>query len=64
MASFEERFFLETRNPAKRLWRDLRLLHYLFRLAWGWLTVGGRVRRKYRVLAARGETFRVDDQAD
>ncbi len=60
MATFEERFFVESRNPARRLWRDLRLLAHLGGLAWKWATTGRRRRKKYRACEAAGEPYWLD----
>ena len=60
MASFEDRFCLTQRNLASRLGRDARLILYLARLAWGWLWIGGRVRRAYRACRQSGRTYWLD----
>jgi hypothetical protein len=41
---------------------DLRLLRKLCAMLWQYLTVGGRLRREYRLRESRGEVFWVDAQ--
>ena len=46
----------------ERPWRrDLKLLVQIARMLLGYLVAGGRLRRRYRALEARGETFWVDE---
>jgi hypothetical protein len=46
----------------ERPWRrDLRLLVRIARMLLDYLVAGGRLRRRYRALEARGETFWVDE---
>jgi hypothetical protein len=46
----------------ERPWRrDLRLLVQIASMLFGYLVAGGRLRRRYRALEARGETFWVDE---
>ena len=44
-----------------RLSRDARLLWFLAAMAWRNLTLGRRVRRRYRACMAASEPFYVDD---
>jgi hypothetical protein len=61
MKSFEDRF-CETRPGLwPRLARDVRLLWFLAGMAWRNLTMGGRVRRRYRAAMAKGDPLFVDD---
>jgi len=49
--------------PLERSWRrDLALLVRIGGMLVGYLVVGGRLRRRYRALEARGETFWVDEE--
>ena len=61
MKSFEERFCVTAPGLWPRLSRDARLLWFLAGMAWRNLTMGARVRRRYRASMARGEPFFVDD---
>lgn len=61
MKSFEERFCVTKPGIWPRLSRDARLLWFLLGMAWRNLTLGGRVRRRYRACMAAGEPFYVDD---
>ncbi len=61
MKSFEERFCAISPGLGPRLVRDLRLLWFLAGMAWRNLTMGARVRRRYRALMARGEPYFVDE---
>ena len=42
--------------------RDLKLMVQMARMLFGYLVVGGRLRRRYRAMEARGETFWVDEE--
>ena len=59
--SFGEEFYLTTRNPWRRLRRNLRLLGYIGFMAWVWLIVGGRVRRARRKALRGGQPYYVDE---
>lgn len=61
MKSFEERFCVTKPGWAPRLGRDLRLLWFLAGMAWRNLTMGRRVRRRYRDCMATGQPYFVDD---
>lgn len=61
--TFGEAFYLETRNPALRLWRNLRLAGYMARVVWTWAWTGGRVRRGVRRARRRGEVYHIDHLA-
>jgi hypothetical protein len=61
MKSFEERFCVTRPGLAPRLARDAKLLWFLAGMAWRNLTLGGRVRRRYRACLARGEPYFVDE---
>jgi hypothetical protein len=60
MNTFQQRYYLRTRNPLARCWRNVRLLGYIARVVWTWLFLGGRVRRALRRAEARGELYRID----
>lgn len=60
MKTFEQQFCLEKAGFFRRLGRDIRLLVYLGRLAFGWLVAGGRVRRDYRAKQAAKKTLWLD----
>jgi hypothetical protein len=56
---------MHTLDPARgeRPWRrDLKLLFQMAGMLFGYFWVGGRLRRRYRALEARGETFWVDEE--
>ncbi len=59
--SFGESFYLTTRNPWRRLLRNVRLLGYILFLGWTWLVLGGRVRRACQEAARSGEPYFVDE---
>lgn len=47
----------------ERPWRrDLTLLLQMASMLFGYLVVGGRLRRRYRAAERRGETFWVDEE--
>jgi hypothetical protein len=60
MKSFEERFCVTRPGRGARLARDARLLWYLVGMAWRNLTLGAKVRRRYRMAMAKGEPLFVD----
>lgn len=60
MTTFESKFCLDEAGFPRRLGRDIRLLAYLVRIAWGWLIVGGRIRRAYKARAAEGKTYWIE----
>ena len=62
--TFQERYYLGTGGPGRRLWRDLRLLAYVAALGWRWLIVGGRVRRAYRRALRTGRPWYIDHLAE
>jgi len=41
--------------------RDATQLWLMLRIAWAWLTTGGRVRRRYRRHQAEGTTYWIDE---
>lgn len=61
MQSFEERFSVTRPGLGPRLARDARLFWFLAGLVWRNLTLGARVRRRYRACMARGEPYFVDE---
>jgi len=61
--SFGEAFYLTTRNPWRRLERNLRLLGYVAFMVWTWLVLGGRVRRARRRALRSGRPYYVDELA-
>lgn len=62
--TFGEQFYLTTRNPLRRLVRNIELLSYIAFLIWTWLVVGGRVRRARRRAERMGNQLHIDDLAD
>ena len=52
---------LQTRQPDGRWRRDAALALRIFWMLVGYFVVGGRIRRRYRALEARGEVFWVDE---
>jgi|KBSSwiStaDraftv2_1062776.scaffolds.fasta_scaffold1462178_2 hypothetical protein len=49
--------------PHARPWRrDVRLLVQIARMLFGYAVAGGRVRRRYRALEARGGTLWLDEE--
>ena len=58
MKSFQEDFYLETSNPLRRLWRNVRLFGYVLQIVWFWAVRGGRVRRAVR---SAGQTGKAGD---
>ena len=62
--TFGEQFYLTTRNPLRRLVRNIELLGYIAFLIWTWLIVGGQVRRARRRAERNGDPFYIDDLAD
>ncbi len=64
MNTFQERYYLRDPSPVKRLYRNIRLLGYVARVAWTWLVLGGKVRRRYRKAEARGDRYQIDFLAD
>lgn len=62
-ATFEHRFHELRRGLHWRLWRDVRCAAFILSLIWRNLTVGARVRRKYRACKRSGEVFWLDDPA-
>jgi hypothetical protein len=61
MKSFEERFCVTAPGAMPRLGRDIRLAWFLAGMLWRNLTIGGRVRRRYRACRAKDEPFFVDE---
>ncbi len=61
MKSFEQRFCATAPGLWPRLSRDVRLLWFLAGMAWRNLTIGGKVRRRYRALMAEGKPYFVDE---
>jgi hypothetical protein len=61
--SFGEAFYLTTRNPWRRLLRNLRLFGYIGFLVWTWLVLGGRVRRARREARRSGRPYYIDELA-
>ena len=56
---------MRTLEPQRRErpWRrDLKLLRQMAGMLVGYFVVGGRLRRRYRAMEARGETFWVDEE--
>ena len=64
MSTFQEDFYLETSNPLRRLWRNLRLFGYVLRVLWLWAVLGGRVRRAVRRAGKAGDPFFIDSLGD
>lgn len=64
MSSFQEDFYLETSNPLRRLWRNVRLAGYVLELVWFWLVRGGPIRRAVKRARRTGEPFFVDALSD
>ena len=60
MKSFQEDFYLETSSPARRLWRNLRLLGYVLQMVWVWAVPGGRLRARLRRARRTGEPVVID----
>ena len=63
MKTFQEAFYLETRNPLLRLSRNVRLFGYILRMIWFWGLLGGRVRRAVRRSQRSGHTYYIDELA-
>ncbi len=61
MKSFEERFSVTAPGLGPRLARDARVFWFLAGMAWRNLTVGAKVRRRYRAALAKGEQIYVDE---
>lgn len=61
MKTFDERFCVKHHGLLPRITRDARLLWYLAGMVWKNLTIGGRVRRRYRDCARRGVPFFIDE---
>ena len=56
---------MRTLDPSRpeRTWRDdLELVLRIAGMLVGYFVAGGRLRRRYRTLEARGETFWVDEE--
>jgi len=56
---------MRTLDPPRheRPWRrDLKLVVQIARMLLGYFVAGGRLRRRYRALEARGETFWLDEE--
>ena len=61
MTTFEKRFYTQSRNPLARLWRDLRLIVYLGRMAVKWFSLGRKLRRHQRAYGeGKAEKLHVD----
>ena len=52
---------LQSQQPQSRWRRDASLALRIFWMLVGYFVVGGRIRRRYRALEARGEVFWVDE---
>jgi hypothetical protein len=61
MKSFEERFCVTQPGPWPRASRNVRLFWFLAGMVWRNLTLGGRVRRRYRAAMAEGKHIYVDE---
>ena len=61
MKSFQERFYLYEPSVPKTLWRDLRMLVYVLKVACAWLFTGARVRRAYGRARCAGEIWWIDE---
>ena len=62
MPSFEEQFYIENPSRWQALRRDLRLLLWLVRRAWLWLSKGLLVRIAYRRAQRSQEPLVLEDQ--
>jgi hypothetical protein len=61
MQSFEERFSVSRPGLGPRLARDAKLMWFLAGMVWRNLTLGAKVRRRYRACMAKGEPYFVDE---
>jgi hypothetical protein len=61
MRSFEERFCVSEPGMLRRVSRDVRLFWFLAGMMWRNLTLGGRVRRRYRAAMVKREPIYVDE---
>lgn len=61
VGSFQEDFYLETSSPVRRLWRNVRLMIYVLRVAWMWGVAGFRVRREIARARRCGDPFVIDE---
>lgn len=59
--NFEDLFHEMRPGLHWRLWRDVRCVLFLGTVLWRSLTLGRRVRRKYRACKASGEPFWLDE---
>jgi hypothetical protein len=59
--TFGERFYLTTRDPWRRLLRNVRLLGYIASLIWKWLVLGSRVRRACSKARRTGTPYFIDE---
>jgi len=53
---------LATPQNARPWRRDLKLLVQIARMLFGYVVAGGLLRRRYRALEARGQTFWLDEE--
>jgi hypothetical protein len=60
MATLDENFHVIEGGRWRRFRRDLRLVRFLFKITWGWIIDGGRVRKAHRRAAAKGEVMEID----
>ena len=60
MSAFDEKFHVLEDSRWKRFRRDVRLIRWLLLFVLFYLIAGGKVRRKYARLKARGEPFWLD----
>ena len=59
--TFDQRFIVKRPGLFPRLARDIDMMWYLAGMAWKNLTIGAKVRRRYRACQARGEPYWIDD---
>ncbi len=62
--TFQQRYYLTTTNPLRRLLRNADLLIYIFRAIWAWLFLGGRLRRAHRLAIKSGQPMDIDFLAE
>ena len=60
MPTYEQMFYLREASRWQRFRRDLRLLRMLAKVALIYIFPGTVIRRRYKSMKARGETFWLD----
>jgi hypothetical protein len=62
--TFQQRYYLTTTNPLRRLVRNADLLVYILRVIWTWAVRGGQVRRAHQRALKSGQPMEIDFLAE